>query len=202
MTRKVERLIVGDKAELLGLLEWMRFFSLSNRNLGLNYDAVARRNGRELSRAFVDRLRLRNQESDAVLTQNNKENIAAKNVVNLDQKTLMKLAKYDLMKTERDYYFSKLRDIDAVLDAYKDSNVETLIQTIRDIIYLPQDKIGLVTSEGHLIVKGENEFAKFDENQNIAANFLGGDGSDQDQMGGFNFGSNIDLLNNKMDLEN
>ena len=52
------------------------------------------------------------------------------------------------MKSERDFYYQKIKDIDHVLDVYKESSVETLIQTIKEILYLPPDKIAMVTDNG------------------------------------------------------
>lgn len=128
-----------------------------------------------------------------------------------DPKTISKLAQFDQMKSERDFYYQKVRDIDHVLDVYKESSVETLIQTIKEILYLPPDKIAMVTDNGQVVIKGAYE-DDFNQKENINANFLGvgvddefmmmglGDlndlNADQSAMG--NFG---DLLSEKMELE-
>ena len=203
-SNEVERLVAGDKSELLALLEWMRFFSLSNRNLGVNYDAVGRRDGKELNKSFVEKLKLKNQESDGVLMQTNKENMGGRGGVSLDQKTLMKLAKYDLMKSERDFYYAKLRDIDQILDTFKDSNVDSIIQTIRDVIYLPQDTLGgLATNGSNFDFKSEGkEGSRFEDNLNLNTNFIDDENNESEHVGGFKFDSNTNLLDNRMDLEN
>jgi RP/EB family microtubule-associated protein len=197
----VERLISGEKVELASLLDWLKVFSLSNRNLGNNYDAISRRGGKEPNFNYVEKIKVRNQESDAVEKSMNKENLFSSQrpaLHNFDAKTVQKLAQYDLMKSEKEFYYSKLRDIDQVLDAFKESSVETLIQTIRDIIYLPAEKVGIVTEDGHFVIKGDIE-SRFDEANNIAANFIGGAGDNE--LNDFNFNANIDLLAERMDME-
>jgi anionic cell wall polymer biosynthesis LytR-Cps2A-Psr (LCP) family protein len=52
------------------------------------------------------------------------------------------------MKSERDFYYQKVKDIDHILDVYKEASVDTLIQTIKEILYLPPDKIAMVTDSG------------------------------------------------------
>ena len=182
----IERLISGERQELLALLDWLKVFSLSNRNLGVGYDPVARRGGKEPSTNYVEKLKLKNQETSEVMASHNsnKENILAPRVgQGLDPKTVQKLAKFDLMKSERDFYYTKLKDIDHVLDLYKDANVETLIQTLRDILYLAPDKSGVVSDQGSFKVMGEG--TKFDQSRNIAANF-----ANDDELG---FGGSMEM---------
>lgn len=100
------------------------------------------------------------------------------------------------MKSERDFYYNKLKDIDHVLDIYRDSSVDMLIQTIKDIIYISPDKIGIVNEQGRFVVKGDKE--TFNENQNIKANFKEGTDSD---LNPYSFEGNINLMAEKMDFE-
>ena len=103
------------------------------------------------------------------------------------------------MKSERDFYFSKLRDIDHFLDVYKDSSVDTLIQTIKEILYLPPEKISMVTDTGKVVIKGKDD-DQFDQKENINANFLN---DEEGENMGFSFDNNddddINLMSDKMD---
>jgi hypothetical protein len=195
---QVERLIAGEKMEIGLLLDWLVQFSGSNRNLGDNYDAVERRGTKHPNFAFADKIRLRHQESDSIQEKTNKENIGIPSLgKSYDPKTIQKLAQFDSMKSERDFYYSKLRDIDQVLDTYKESNVQTLIQTIRDIIYVTPEMVSIVTEDGHVVIKGEHE-NKYDDTFNQNMNFANANNS---ELSEFNFDSNINLLNENMDLE-
>lgn len=65
---------------------------------------------------------------------------------------------FENMRSERDFYYSKLRDIDHVLDNYKGSDAETLIKSIRDILYLLPEDIAIVCEDGTVKIKTrENE---------------------------------------------
>jgi hypothetical protein len=190
-------LINGDKGELLELLQWLKVFSLSNRDLGRSYDPLQRREGKEPRFNFVEKLISRNQHNVNLKTSSNKENmLGTQHQFILDPKTIQKLAQYDLMKSERDFYYNKLKDIDHVLDIYRDSSVDMLIQTIKDIIYISPDKIGIVNEQGRFVVKGDKE--TFNENQNIKANFKEGTDSD---LNPYSFEGNINLMAEKMDFE-
>lgn len=190
-------MISGEKGELLELLQWFKVFSLSNRNLGQSYDPVQRREGKEPRFTFVDKIISRNQHNVGLKNSSNKENLhGGHHQFILDPKTIQKLAQYDLMKSERDFYYNKLKDIDHVLDVYRDSSVEMLIQTIKDIIYISPDKIGIVNDQGRFVVKGDKE--TFNENQNIKANFKEGMDS---ELTPYSFGENINLMAEKMDFE-
>ena len=201
----VERLMAGDKTELAALLDWLKSFSLSNRKLGVNYDPVGRRGGHVPNFKYVDKIRLRNQESDSLASNLDKKSdnpfsSQKPMVMTLDARTVQKLAHFEAMKAEKEFYFSKLRDIDQVLDSYKDSSVKTLIHTIREIIYLSASEGGVVSEDGHFLLKGERD-TRFDEAQNITANFQGSDFAETD-IGHFGFGrENIDLLSEGMALE-
>lgn len=190
-------MITGEKGELLELLQWFKVFSFSNRNLGQNYDPVLRREGKEPKFTFVEKLIARNQNNLALKAAPNKENIAAvQHQFILDPKTIQKLAHYDLMKSEREFYYNKLKDIDHVLDAYRDSSVEMLVQTIKDIIYISPDKIGIVNEQGRFVVRGDKE-AAFNESANLRANFKEGGDSETNH---YSFGDNVNLIE-KMDFE-
>lgn len=91
------------------------------------------------------------------------------------------------MKSERDFYFSKLRDVDHFLDVYKDASVDSMIQAIKEILYLPPEKISMVTEGGKVVIKGKED-DQFDQKENINANFLNDEGEDGGGNVGFNFG--------------
>lgn len=40
-----------------------------------------------------------------------------------------------LFKNERDFYFSKLKDIDHLLDVFQENSAENLINSIKNILY-------------------------------------------------------------------
>lgn len=65
---------------------------------------------------------------------------------------------FETVRSERDFYYSKLRDIDHVLDVFKGNDAETLIKSIREILYLlPEDK-AIVCEDGTVKIKTrENE---------------------------------------------
>ena len=172
-----ERLMSGDDHELMSLLEWLKMFSMSNRNLGQNYDAVARRGGKEPNFGFADRLRQKNHANQDLLgaINSNQENVSIPRIgQGLDPKTVQKLAKFDLMKSERDFYYDKLKDIDHVLDLYKDSAADVLIQAVKDILYLAPEKLGNGPDQSHEYHPGQA--LKFDQARNISANFSSTDG--------------------------
>lgn len=185
----VERLVSGDRADLFGLLQWTHVFSFSTRNLGKGYDPVARRFGNEPNFAFVDKIRSKNQETDAFLLQNsgdmkqealplsnkeNKLNMSAGaiglgfvpggvfgvpagggfRVANLESQIVQKLAQFDTIQKENEFYLNKLKEIDLVLDTFKNGTVEGIVQTIKQIINLPQEKIGFVTEDGRFQLYG------------------------------------------------
>lgn len=121
-----------------------------------------------------------------------------------DTKTIQKLAQYDLMKSERDFYFNKQKDVDHIIDVYKDTNVDSLIQAIKEILYLPPEKIAMISDEGNVLIKSKNE--EEDVNRNCFAskelmnfNFL----DDQNDNQNFNFDDNLNLMNDddKLDLD-
>jgi len=159
-------------------------FSGSSRDFGLNYNAKARR-GSDKSDSITDRIPIPGVTLD------------------FDAKTIQKLAQFDLMKSERDFYFSKLRNIDHFLDVYKDASLEALVQGIKEILYLPPDRISMITDEGKVLVK-EKEDDQFDQKENINANFLDEDidGDEDEANGGFHFETGeLNLLSDKNDLE-
>lgn len=195
----VERLVAGETSDLIELMAWFKIFSMSNRSLGERYNALERRGGKAPSFNYVEKMRSRQQNTSLSQNMGNKKNLnaAARSNFIMDPKTIQKLAHFDTMKGERDFYYSKLRDIDHVLDSYKDSSSELLIQTIRDIIYLSPDKIGVVDEDGHFVVKG-NKDTRFDEHQNLNANF---ESTMEGELNAFDFNSNLNLMSEKMALE-
>lgn len=56
----------------------------------------------------------------------------------------------EILRSERDFYYSKLRDIDHIIDVYKDTNVDTLIANIREVLYMTPDKLAIVCEDGNI----------------------------------------------------
>ena len=63
----------------------------------------------------------------------------------------------EILKAERDFYYSKLRDIDHMLDVRADNNMEVLISNIREILYLTPEKIAIVCENGDIKIKNKLE---------------------------------------------
>lgn len=124
-------------------------------------------------------------------------------VMNLEMQVVQKLAHYDSLQKENEFYLNKLKEIDLVLDTFKNGTVEGIIQTIKDIINLPQEKLGFVTDDGRfqlldsvnassfgqqqdggnpsmqteLLESFPNTADRFDRLHNISANFGGTGGA-------------------------
>lgn len=75
-------------------------------------------------------------------------------VANLESHIVQKLAQFDTIQKENEFYLNKLKEIDLVLDTFKNGTVEGIIQTIKEIINLPQEKIGFVTEDGRFQLFG------------------------------------------------
>lgn len=198
---KKEKIIAKDNNEISKQLKWMRMFSSSSRNLGHGYDSEAKRGKLAISYE-EDHPKIRESglsllEPEKPLQQKNDNRIREPKIAfKIDPKTVQKLAQWDQMKSERDFYYSKLKDIDHVLDVYKDASVDTLIQTIKEVLYLPPEKIAMVTDSGNVVIKGAED-DDFNQKENINANFLGDDDADLD----FDFeGGTMNLLNDKLEL--
>lgn len=102
------------------------------------------------------------------------------------------------MKSERDFYFSKLKDIDQIIDVYKDTSVENLIQAVKEILYLPPEKIAIITDEGNVRIKGKNgeEFGNCIAHKDLMNfNFL------EEGDGAFNFDFEGGIGDGKLDLD-
>lgn len=214
-----EALLSGDSTALFDLLYWFKISGMAQRNLGENYDAVGRREGQDFGTSFVEKLKSRNAGLEAVgstqitnelSSANPSRQPGALNTSTLDSSTIKKLASYDLLKSERDFYYSKIRDIDQVLDTSKEtSSVSSLIQTLKDIIYMTPDKIGVVTEEGKFMVKTQVGQERKGENKGISGGADasdgasgGGAGVSRVASGGFNEENNINAnFGGDMNLE-
>ncbi len=75
----------------------------------------------------------------------------------------------EILRAERDFYYSKLRDIDHILDVFTGNNVETLVNNIREILYLTPEKIAIVCEDGDIKIKNK---AEEDEQKENEMNFL------------------------------
>lgn len=56
----------------------------------------------------------------------------------------------EILRSERDFYYSKLKDIDHIIDVYAESSVETLISNLKEILYMTPDKIAIVCEDGNV----------------------------------------------------
>jgi len=131
---------------------------INSTEVDSNYDAKNKRGKIEPDFSFLDNMKSGKnsiQFKDHTNNKNNKENMGSMGnsykipaMTIFDTKSIQKLAQYDLMKSERDFYFSKLKDIDHIIDVYKDSSVENLTQAIKEILYLPPEKIATISDEG------------------------------------------------------
>eukprot|EP01017_Pseudomicrothorax_dubius_P022316 TRINITY_DN2410_c0_g1_i2.p1 TRINITY_DN2410_c0_g1~~TRINITY_DN2410_c0_g1_i2.p1 ORF type:complete len:302 (-),score=62.82 TRINITY_DN2410_c0_g1_i2:157-1062(-) len=63
------------------------------------------------------------------------------------------LEQLEVIKAERDFYFAKLRDIDQLIDLYRQSSVEELVSAIRDILYMTPEKVAIVGDDGTLRIQ-------------------------------------------------
>ncbi len=63
------------------------------------------------------------------------------------------------MRNERDFYFSKLRDIDHLLEMNKDLSLEIVTAKIREIMYSPPEKVVLILEDGNIKLKPKEEFS-------------------------------------------
>lgn len=63
----------------------------------------------------------------------------------------------EILRAERDFYYSKLRDIDHLLDVFTGTNVETLTNNIRELLYLTPEKIAIVCEDGDIKIRNKNE---------------------------------------------
>ena len=72
----------------------------------------------------------------------------------------------EILRAERDFYYSKLRDIDHILDVYTSNNVENLINNIREILYLTPEKIAIVCEDGDIKIRNKvDDDGKENENE-------------------------------------
>eukprot|EP01016_Furgasonia_blochmanni_P026494 TRINITY_DN28125_c0_g1_i1.p1 TRINITY_DN28125_c0_g1~~TRINITY_DN28125_c0_g1_i1.p1 ORF type:complete len:328 (-),score=76.12 TRINITY_DN28125_c0_g1_i1:53-997(-) len=94
-----------------------------------------------------------NSSSSLGISVANKENDIL-NIVNPgDKHRFERNCQYDLLKSERDFFYSKLRDIDHMLDVFKEKDVDKLTQCIRDILYLTPERIAIVMEDGTLKIQ-------------------------------------------------
>ena len=85
----------------------------------------------------------------------------------LEKQKFDKNPQLEVLKAERDFYYGKLKDIDHILDVYKDINVTNLINNIRDIIYMVPEKIAIVCVDGNVKIKNRNDSTMQDDEINM-----------------------------------
>jgi RP/EB family microtubule-associated protein len=130
---EVERLIKGKYQDNLEFLQWIKHFH--DLNFSGSYDSVEHRKGTEDSRAKKPPRRT------PVLSEKNtptKTRLEAEVKPNRDLEELRVTA--NALEKERDFYFSKLRDIEVTVQDYPDSS-DALVQLIQKILYAAEDEV-------------------------------------------------------------
>ena len=127
---EVERLIKGKYQDNLEFLQWIKHFH--DLNFSGNYDPVERRKGAEDSRSKKPPRRT------PVLSEKNtptKTRPEAKPSHELEELRVTA----DALEKERDFYFSKLRDIELAVQSYP-HQTDALVQLVQKILYAAEDE--------------------------------------------------------------
>ena len=78
------------------------------------------------------------------------------NFIEKQKNDVEKSPQFEIVKAERDFYYSKLKDIDHIIDVYKSSDTETLIKSIREVLYLQPEEIAIVCEDGSVKIKNRD----------------------------------------------
>lgn len=78
----------------------------------------------------------------------------------------------EILRAERDFYYSKLRDIDHILDVFAGNNIELLMNNIREVLYLTPEKIAIVCEDGNVKIQNKNDDERGDNKENRDENLL------------------------------
>lgn len=132
---EVERLIKGKYQDNLEFLQWIKHFH--DLNFSGNYDPVERRKGAEDNRSKKPprRTPVLSEKNTPTKTRPEPALVEAKPSRELEELRVTA----DALEKERDFYFSKLRDIEIAVQGYPDQ-ADALVQLIQKILYAAEDE--------------------------------------------------------------
>lgn len=78
------------------------------------------------------------------------------NFIDKQKADVEKSPQFEIVRAERDFYYSKLRDIDHILDVYKGADVDALMRSIREVLYLQPEEIAIVCEDGNIKIKNRD----------------------------------------------
>jgi len=131
---EVERLIKGKYQDNLEFLQWIKHFH--ELNFSGSYDSAEHRRGTEDMRAKKPPRRTPVLSEKNTPTKTRPETVQEAKP-NLELEELRVTA--DALEKERDFYFSKLRDIEVAVQAFPDQ-ADALVQLIQKILYAAEDE--------------------------------------------------------------